>query len=139
MNRTVLKALLEQHEGRKAKPYRDTTGHTTIGVGRNLDDVGLSDSEIDFLLDNDVTRVWKECSTQLAGFGFTALDDVRQHVIMDLCFNVGIAGVMEFRKMLAAVARRDFDAAAAELLDSKAATQEPNRIKALAKMMKDGA
>jgi lysozyme len=139
MNRTALTRLLEQHEGREAKPYKDTAGHLTIGIGRNLDANPLSDDEIEYLFNNDVNRVWKECTAKLAAFGFGALDDVRQHVLMDLTFNVGITGVLQFSKMLAAVARRDFDEAAVQLMDSKAATQEPNRIKQLAKMMKTGA
>ena len=139
MNRTALAKLLEHHEGREAKPYKDSTGHLTIGIGRNLDANPLSDDEIDYLFNNDVNRVWKECTAKLAAFGFGALDDVRQHVLMDLTFNLGITGVLQFTKMLAAVARRDFDEAAVQILDSKAATQEPNRIKELARMMKTGA
>ncbi len=40
MNR--IKAQLVRHEGLKLKPYRCTAGKLTIGIGRNLDNCGIS-------------------------------------------------------------------------------------------------
>lgn len=139
MNRTALKVLLVKHEGKRPTPYKDTTGHLTVGVGRNLDAVPFSDDEMALMLDNDVTRVWKECSTRLLSYGFNALDDARQHVLMDMVFNMGTDGVLRFQKMLAAVAARDFDTAAREMLNSQWAKQVGDRATELAAMMKAGA
>jgi lysozyme len=52
--------LLVKHEGIRNKPYEDSVGVLTIGVGRNLDDVGLSHDEIYYLLKNDIRRCEKE-------------------------------------------------------------------------------
>jgi len=138
MNRSTLKVLLVKHEGLKLKPYTDTAGKLTIGVGRNLTDEGITEDEAKLLLDNDINAVWAECCNHLSSFGFTAMNDVRQHALMDLVFNIGIAGVLKFEKMLAAVAKQDWDWASSELLDSRAYKEEPNRIAELAKMLRDG-
>src|SRR5713101_3726055 len=89
VNRTALKLLLVKHEGLSLKPYRCPAGKLTIGVGRNLDDRGISEDEAAMLLDNDIRFVWKELSRVLPGF--TLLDETRQNVLMDMCFNLGTA------------------------------------------------
>src|SRR6267143_368886 len=113
MNRTQLRALLTKHEGVRLKPYHDMVGKITIGVGRNLDDVGISADEAAVLLDNDINRLWHELPSAVACF--TALDDVRQNVLIDLAFNIGVAGLLKFKLMLSAVEARDFDKAADEM------------------------
>lgn len=139
MNRTALKVLLVKHEGLRLKPYRCTAGKLTIGVGRNLDDRGITEAEAAALLDNDVNEVWKECSSRLAQFGFGSLDDTRQHVLLDLAFNLGVDGLLKFRKFLAALGAKDFNAASREMLDSTWAKQVGDRAVELATMMKEGA
>jgi lysozyme len=134
MNRTALKALLVHHEGLKLKPYKDTTGRLTIGVGRNLTDDGITEDEARLLLDNDINEVWHECSTKITGF--TALDDTRQHVLMDMVFNMGLGNVMLFTKMLNAIQARDFTLAADEMLQSRWAKQVGDRALDLARMMR---
>ena len=56
MDLDALKAQLTRHEGLRLKPYRDTLGHLTIGVGRNLSEVGISEAEAIALLDADIQR-----------------------------------------------------------------------------------
>lgn len=138
MNRTVLRNQLVVHEGLRLKAYADSVGKTTIGVGRNLDDKGISGAEAMHLLDNDITDVWKECSARLASFGFGALNDARQHVLLDMVFNLGIGGVLKFKHMLAAVAAQDFASAAKEMRASKWAEQVGERAQTLARMMETG-
>lgn len=134
MNRTRLKVQLVQHEDRKTHPYTDTAGNLTIGVGRNLTDRGLRDSEIAFMLDNDIDEAHAIC-TQLFP-GFATLSESRQHALIDMAFNLGEPRLRKFVKMKAAVDARDFDRAAAEILDSKL----PERRKTtLAGMMKGDA
>lgn len=134
MNRTRLKAQLVRHEGLRLKPYRDTVGKLTIGVGRNLDDVGITEDEAGQLLDNDVTRAYHELVRAVPSFG--SLDEDRQHVLLDMAFNLGVPRLLEFKKMLAAVESRDFDQAAAEMLDSRWARQVGRRAETLAAMMR---
>lgn len=137
MKRGALKVQIVKHEGLKLKPYRDTVGKLTIGVGRNLDDRGISADEAAMLLDNDIDAVWKELSAALPGV-FTSLDDTRQHVMLDMAFNMGVPGLMKFQKMIKAVAARDFALAAVEMLDSKWAKQVGERADNLAAMMRNG-
>lgn len=134
MNRTAVKLMLVRHEGLKLKAYQDTVGKTTIGVGRNLDDHGISEDEARLLLDNDITSVWKELTHKVPFFG--SLDDDRQHALMDMSFNLGVHGLLQFKKMMGALERRDFVAASVEMLDSKWAKQVGERAVELAAMVR---
>jgi lysozyme len=136
MDRAKLKRQLIQHEGKRNKPYRDTVGKLTIGVGRNLDDVGLRDDEIDLMLENDITAVWN--ALLRARPGIEQLDEVRQRVLADMAFNLGVHGLLAFTEMLRACQAGEYDRAAAEMLDSVWARQVPARAARLAKMMKTG-
>lgn len=136
MNREALKALIIRHEGLVLKPYKDTVGKLTIGVGRNLDDVGISTIEANFLLDNDLARVISECRDQFSWFN--ELDDSRQNVICDMVFNMGMPRFLGFQKMLAAIDKKDWKAAADEMLMSRWAGQVGKRATELAQMMLDG-
>ncbi len=137
MNRTILKTLLVKHEcvGGKIplKPYPDTVGKLTIGVGRNLTDDGISADEAQLMLDNDI----HECVARLPSIcrSFGSLDDTRQHVLIDMAFNLGIDGLRKFQKLLACVEARDFTGAAREMLDSAWAKEVGDRANELAAMM----
>lgn len=130
------KELLELHEGRRRYPYKDTVGKLTIGVGFNLDDEGLYDEEIDFILDNRLNKVYEEA--QAAFPDFRTLNNARKTVIVDMLFNLGLVRLKGFKKMWAAVGMRDFKGAATEMLDSKWATQVGPRATRLAEMMRTG-
>lgn len=136
MNRARLKLQLVHHEGIRLKPYHDSVGKLTIGVGRNLDDVGITNLEAKVLLENDIERVEAELLAKLPVYA--ALDDVRQRVLMDMAFNMGVAGVLGFTQMLQAINLRDFGDAAREMLDSKWAKQVGPRAVELAEMMRSG-
>ena len=88
------------HEGLRLKPYRCTAGKLTIGVGRNLEDKGISHDEAMILLRNDIAEV----TAQLEQFDwFRALGPVRRKVLIDMCFNLGMAGLLGFQKMIEAL------------------------------------
>ena len=70
--------------------------------------------------------------------GWTHLDDVRQNVLLEMCFNLGAPRLNQFYKMWEAVERRDFKEAAAQMLDSKWAQQVGQRAITLSAMMKSG-
>jgi len=127
--------MLILHEGLKKKPYRDTVGKLTIGVGRNLDDIGITVDESMVLLANDIREKRGELSYYLDFF--EQLDQVRQEVLIDMCF-MGIGNLLEFKKMLAALEVRDFEKAAEEMLESKWASQVKGRSIMLAGMMVTG-
>ena len=135
MDRQLLRSQLERHEGLRLRVYKDTVGVNTIGYGRNLDDVGISRDEADFMLDNDIDCVEKSLQTVDE---YVDLDRVRQTVIANLCFNVGFRGLMNFSRMWQAIARQDYDSAAREMLDSKWARQVGIRATELAGIMRTG-
>ena len=133
---TKLRAMLRLHEDERLKPYRCTAGKLTIGVGRNLDDVGITREESDFLLSNDIKRVEAELD---ATFPWAkSLDEVRRAVMLDMLFNLGLGRYRGFRKHLAALQRGDFQAAATEMIDSLWYRQVKSRGVRLVNMIRTG-
>jgi len=135
MNRQLLRSQLERHEGLRLKPYLDTVGKLTVGYGRNLEDVGISRDEADFMLDNDIDQVERQLETIDE---YRDLDPVRQTVIANMAFNLGFAGLMGFKNMWSAIDRRDWDRAAKEMLNSKWARQVGVRAVELSEIMRAG-
>ncbi|MEX3556626.1 MAG: glycoside hydrolase family protein [Burkholderia gladioli] len=131
----ALKAELSRDEGRRLKPYVDTVGKTTIGVGRNLTDVGITDTECDVLLSDDIDRTVAWLDRNLSWW--RSLDPVRQRVVINMAFNMG-GGLLTFTNTLAAMQRGDYAAAADGMLASKWAVQVGDRAKRLAAMMRGG-
>lgn len=132
----ALMAQLRRHEGLQLHPYRCTAGKLTIGVGRNLDDNGITENEADFLLSNDLTRVVEELRRDSPVFD--KLDTVRKAVLIDMCFNLGISRLLMFKKMFAAIDEQDWTLAAAEMVDSRWCHQVGQRCKTLKLMMETG-
>lgn len=133
MNKMRLKLQLVKHEGMRLKPYRDSVGKLTIGVGRNLEDVGIDNLEAALLLENDIQRVEQELIRRLPWY--LLLSEVRQRVLMDMAFNLGVEGLLKFSRALAAMEAKDFAKAADEMLDSVWAQQVGQRARDLAAMM----
>jgi lysozyme len=136
MKRSIIKAMLQRQEGFKAELYKDTNNKWTIGYGRCLETNPLTEAEAEFLLDSDITRIWQLLTTKLIFFG--GLSDSRQHVLISMTYNLGMNGLMGFKKMLAAAEAANFNAAANEMLDSTWAKQVGVRAKELAEMMRSG-
>lgn len=131
-----LMAELERDEGRVLKPYEDSVGKWTIGVGRNLTDVGISERECDMLLVNDIERVCEDLDRDLPWW--RNLDEERQRVLANLCFNVGIVKLLGFKNTLAYVQARQWESAAQAMLGSKWAGQVGPRAVRLAERMRKG-
>lgn len=136
MNRDALLARLEIHEGLKLKPYHCPAGKLTIGIGRNLDDVGISATEARALCLNDIA----ECERHLDALcrWWRTLDETRQQILAEMCFNVGPSRLMSFVKMLAALQSYDYQKAADEMKDSAWFKQVGNRAKTLEAAMRSG-
>ena len=126
---------LKRHEGLKLKPYRCTAGKLTVGYGRNLDDVGITEIEAEDLLYHDLKKIKHNLS--LRGF-YVALSGARADVIDNMAFNIGISGLFNFKRMIAAIELGEWDRAADEMLNSKWAKQVPNRASELAEQMRTG-
>lgn len=131
------KPLIQLHEGLRSKPYVDTVGKVTIGVGRNLTDRGLSEKEVDFLYENDLEIAYT-AARNVIGYKFDDLTTNRQAVLVDLSFNLGFGGLREFVKMVTAVQESRYDDAAKEMLSSLWAKQVGKRATKLAEMMRSG-
>ena len=131
--------MLRVHEGVETHAYKCTADKTTIGVGRNIDPaggIGLSDSEINLLLSNDVKRVSAELIRAFSWY--SELDEVRKDAMIDMCFNMGLPRLKLFKKSLAAMANGDYDIAAIEFLDSNWAKQVGGRSIIVTDMIRSG-
>lgn len=132
---TKLLASIKRHEGFRGKPYQDTTGHTTIGYGRNLDANPLTEMEAEMLLRADIQRALTGCRN--LDF-WPTLDEVRQRVLIEMALNLGIDGVLKFRKMLGAISIQAWAQASHEMRDSRWAGQVGERAQVLADAMLTG-
>ncbi len=133
---TRLHEMLIRHEGLRLKPYRDTVGKLTIGIGRNLDDVGITREEAMTLLNHDIAKVQRE--VQKAFPWFSGLNGVRKNVVSNMVFNLGLPRFRQFRKAIAAIKANQWDEAAKQMLESRWARQVGRRARELARMMKSG-
>jgi lysozyme len=112
--------MLKRHEGvRVYQVYTGVCRFLDFGVGRNVSEggLGLSEDEVDYLLQNDIERVIKELSTEYRWFN--SLDDVRKDAMIDISFNLGATRLRGFKRALAAMEVADYKTAAKEFLDSK--------------------
>lgn len=134
MDKSKLMEELKVDEGVRRKAYVDTVGKITIGVGRNLTDIGLSDAELGLLLDNDITKVCFELDNTLPWW--RQLDDARQNALANMCFNLGLRGLLGFPHFLLALKAGDWETAAAEMLNSRWAKQVGPRATRLAAVVK---
>jgi len=133
----TLAEQIVRDEGLRLKPYKDTVGKTTIGVGRNLDDVGISKEEAMYLLDNDIQVATNNLARE---FPWTlGLDVVRHAAMVNMTFNMGVGGIAAFKKFLAAMQAGDWAEAKIQMLDSKWAEQVGPRAQRLAIQIETGA
>jgi lysozyme len=127
---------LTRDEGVKRYPYRDSVGKLTIGVGRNLDDVGISTDEINLMLANDI-----HSATVALEYNFpwtSSLDEARRGAMLNMTFNMGIHGLMGFRDFLGKMQAGDYAGAANAMLDSKWAQQVGARAQRLSIQIETG-
>ena len=129
--------MIKDHEGVRHKPYYDTANppKLTIGVGRNLDDNGLSDDEVDYLLANDIARCEAEAKTY---DWYAGLNEPRKGVVISMLFNLGKPRWDKFVATQEAIANGHYALAAREMLDSRWARQVGKRSHHLAAMMESG-
>jgi lysozyme len=136
MDKTKLAEQLKKHEGLRLKPYTDTVGKLTLGVGRNLEDKGITEQEALFMLNNDVDYFYNKLRSSIGWFW--ALNDARQNVLVNMAFNLGVGGLLSFKKTLALIGEAKFEKAASEMLNSKWAKQVGYRAEELAEQMRTG-
>jgi lysozyme len=135
-NDDALTTRLIRHEGLRLKPYRDTAGDLTIGVGRNLDGAGIDRAEAMMLLKNDIAEARAAMDQRWPWW--RKLDSVRGDVMTELTFNLGADGFAAFKTVLSLLQTAAFGAAADDLLATKWASQVGGRAQDLAKMIQTG-
>lgn len=131
-----LRASIKRHEGLKRFPYRDTQGKWTIGYGRNLTDVGISETEADIMLNDDIVNATAELYRFLPWA--QDLDDIRKAVLIECVFNMGIEGLLTFREMLSSLKNNNYVLAAKQMLESKWASQVGTRANDLSYSIETG-
>jgi len=149
MNR--IKAQLVRHEGLRLRPYRCTAGKLTIGIGRNLDDCGITQSEAYVMLINDIMNCEKQLQAKIPDI-YNGLDEVRKSVLLNMCISIpqsrfaslrepcylGINGLLGFKNTLEFTKAGDWERAANNMLVSKWAKQVGLRAIELSEMMRKG-
>jgi lysozyme len=124
MRDALLKDLVRD-EGVRLKPYKCPAGKLTIGVGRNIEDIGITAEEAHTLLSNDVDRVFGELDRSLSWW--RGRPDHVQRGLANMAFQMGLSGLLGFKRMLAALQAGDYATARKEAMDSAWYTQTPAR------------
>jgi len=155
-DRDELVKMVALHEGIVLNVYQDHLNINTVGIGRNLDDRGITDGEllfmnktIDDVYDNGLTEeeAYYLCMNDIAIVEKELLDskpvvnqltDVRQMVLVDMAFNMGVPRLKLFKNMWLAIEKVNYPLACAEMLDSKWANQVGKRAVRLSEAMKNG-
>ena len=127
---------LKLNEGFRSKPYKCTSGKLTIGYGRNIEDVGISNEEAEYLLSNDVKNAYNDLNKNISFFNKLSFNV--KYVLIDMCVNMGISKLLGFKKMILALSNNNFKAASVEMLNSVWANQVGKRAKDLSKIVEKG-
>jgi len=130
-----LESRIKRHEGKRFTPYEDSEGILTVGYGRNLRDVPFSQDELDLMFKNDLRRARDGAETFIV---YDQLNELRKGVLIEMVFQMGVAGVAKFKRFLAFALQEDWTRAAEEMLDSKWARQTPERARELARLFLRG-
>lgn len=128
--------LIIKHETFKDTVYTDTTGHLTIGYGHNLQSSPITSHAGNVILDDDMMWLIPKLDKELPFFN--NLDYARKSVLIDMGYNLGLQGLLEFREMLSAIEKEDYEEASKQMLESKWATQVKSRAVENAYIMKTG-
>lgn len=143
-NECALVLELRRDEGVRYSPYNDSRGFMTIGVGHNMRasplpdgwTFPLDDGQVDALLESDLMSVYSDLDNALPWW--VTLNNVRQRVICNMCFNLGLTKLIGFKNTLAAMRQGRYADAAAGMLNSAWASQVGDRAVRLAAQMRNG-
>lgn len=129
----ITKQLI-RHEGLQLKVYTCPANKLTIGVGRNLEDRGITENEAKYLLNNDIMQTHNELSCKYPFYD--TLYDTRQEVLINMAFQLGLNGLSQFKKTLDFIEKGLYKSASEEMLNSQWAKQTPRRALELSNLMK---
>ena len=136
--------IIAKEEGFRVKPYLCSEGYPTIGYGQRIGPKGADIKLYEFSVPEPVARMWLEYEVKSvqaamfqAGIAHNMSGD-RYAVLVSMCYQLGVSGVLKFKKMLAALKDRNWDEAATQALDSRWAMQTPERAKRHAEAFRTG-
>lgn len=143
IDRAAMRRELEGDEGRVSHAYKCSEGYLTIGVGRLIDrrkGGRLRDSEIDFLLDNDIAEIEEDLMGRCAAYRalFKAGEQVRMRALLNMAFQMGVDGLLKFKNSLAYVERRQWAEAGSNMRLSLWFKQTPKRAERVIRMIETG-
>jgi lysozyme len=127
---------LLRDEGFKQFPYHDTVGKLTIGIGRNLVDVGVTAEEAVYLAQSEVGRCEWALDREIPWW--RTLTPARQRALLNMAYNLGVPGLMKFKNFIGALKCGHYEDAHHEMLNSKWAQQVGDRATRLAQMIITG-
>lgn len=143
--------MLKRHEGFRATCYHCTAGKLTVGFGYNLDanPLHLTQNIVDDIIKNGMTEDYAENllkmmvseinkTLQVKIEGFQKLDEARRWVLINMCYNMGLNGLLGFKNTLEFIRKGNYESAAYNMMKSKWAAQVKGRASELAKIMRDG-
>lgn len=135
MDNGLIEAL-KRHEGLRKFPYKCSAGRTTIGYGRNLDDVGISRCEATLLMLEDIDRATQGVTSIFLDFPSFSVN--RRNALINMTFNLGINRFCLFKKMIHAIKKGDWKEASRQAEDSKWRGQVGRRAEEIIKLIKEG-
>jgi len=151
MSYEQLESQIIRHESEELRPYLDSVGKWTVGVGRNISDVHFSDVELLLLigdgisedlsrsmLASDLGQAEEDVSRLFTNVEISRMGGVRHECIINMSFNLGLTRLKQFKKMIAAVRVQDWDEAGAQMMDSRWYRQVGNRGVELVAQMRTG-
>ena len=146
MNIEKLKAQLAIDEASRLAAYLDSEGILTIGIGHNcvakpvagVHKVGdtITREVENELFEADIAEAMQELDRRFPWW--TGLDDVRQNILINMCFNMGGKTLSGFVNTLRFIEGGEYALAADGMMSSKWARQVGDRAKRLSTMMRTG-
>lgn len=141
-------SLLQYEEGFREKPYMCSEGYPTVGTGIRIGPKGADLKYYEFTVPREVDAVWLQSilnrtmksmlSNERIAKAMNALDEARTAVLVSMAYQMGVAGLAQFKNTLYLVETKQFEEAAKAMLDSKWARQTPNRARRHAEQMRSG-
>ena len=127
--------LRRKEEDLRLKPYRCTAGKLTIGIGRNLDDKGITKEEAEYLCRNDIANAEAVAIKTFGGRDWSSWEEPRRAAILSMIFQLGEGGFKSFKATIQCLTEHRWADAAANMLKSKWAAQTPARVNRAAAMV----
>lgn len=141
-------SLLQYEEGFREKPYYCSEGYPTVGTGIRIGPKGADLKNYEFTVPREVDAVWLQSilnktmrdmlNNERIAKAINVLDEARTAVLVSMAYQMGVAGLAQFKNTLYLVETKQFEEAAKAMLDSKWARQTPNRAKRHAEQMRSG-